>query len=60
MEFRHASWHSEEVFGLLERYGVAYFVMRGAHLPCMLRAELRLCADARTGYQLSVWWLLFR
>jgi uncharacterized protein YecE (DUF72 family) len=37
-EFRHPSWHREEVFGLLERFGAAYCVMSGAHLPCVLRA----------------------
>lgn len=38
VEFRHMSWHQERVFALLERYGVAYCVMSGAHLPCLLRA----------------------
>jgi uncharacterized protein YecE (DUF72 family) len=38
VEFRHPSWHREEVFGLLERHGAAYCVMSGAHLPCILRA----------------------
>jgi uncharacterized protein YecE (DUF72 family) len=38
VEFRHPSWHREEVFGLLERSGAAYCVMSGAHLPCILRA----------------------
>ena len=38
LEFRHPSWHCEPVFALLERYGAAYCVMSGAHLPCMLRA----------------------
>ena len=38
IEFRHASWHREEVFALLEQRGVAYCVMSGAHLPCILRA----------------------
>ncbi|MDX1665497.1 MAG: DUF72 domain-containing protein, partial [Candidatus Promineifilaceae bacterium] len=38
VEFRHPSWHREEVFRLLERHGVAYCVMSGAHLPCILRA----------------------
>jgi len=37
-EFRHASWHTEEVFRLLERHGAAYCVMSGARLPCVLRA----------------------
>lgn len=37
VEFRHPSWHVEEVFGLLERHGAAYCVMSGAHLPCVLR-----------------------
>jgi uncharacterized protein YecE (DUF72 family) len=37
VEFRHASWHCEEVFALLERHGVAYCVMSGADLPCVLR-----------------------
>jgi uncharacterized protein YecE (DUF72 family) len=38
VEFRHPSWHREEVFALLERAGAAYCVMSGAHLPCVLRA----------------------
>jgi uncharacterized protein YecE (DUF72 family) len=37
-EFRHASWHEEQVFALLERHGAAYCVMSGARLPCVLRA----------------------
>jgi len=37
VEFRHPSWHDAEVFALLERYGAAYCVMSGAHLPCVLR-----------------------
>lgn len=38
VEFRHPSWHREEVFRLLEERQVAYCVMSGAHLPCVLRA----------------------
>lgn len=38
VEFRHRSWHVEEVFCLLERHGAAYVVMSGAGLPCILRA----------------------
>src|SRR3954465_15074448 len=38
VEFRHASWHDEAVFDLLERHGAAYCVMSGARLPCVLRA----------------------
>jgi uncharacterized protein YecE (DUF72 family) len=38
VEFRHPSWHVDEVFALLERHGAAYTVMSGAHLPCVLRA----------------------
>lgn len=38
VEFRHPSWHDEEVFRLLERYDAAYCVMSGARLPCILRA----------------------
>jgi uncharacterized protein YecE (DUF72 family) len=38
VEFRHPSWHREEVFALLERHGAAYCVMSGAGLPCILRA----------------------
>lgn len=38
MEFRHPSWHREDVFTLLESYQVAYCVMSGAHLPCVMRA----------------------
>ena len=38
VEFRHPSWHVDEVFALLERRGAAYCVMSGARLPCVLRA----------------------
>lgn len=38
LEFRHPSWQQEETFALLERQGVAYCVMSGAGLPCLLRA----------------------
>lgn len=38
VEFRHPSWHREEIFSLLEERGAAYCVMSGAHLPCVLRA----------------------
>jgi uncharacterized protein YecE (DUF72 family) len=38
VEFRNSTWHQDEVFGLLEQHGAAYCVMRGAHLPCVLRA----------------------
>jgi uncharacterized protein YecE (DUF72 family) len=37
LEFRHPSWHVEEVFAILERRGAAYCVMSGARLPCILR-----------------------
>lgn len=38
VEFRHPSWHREEIFQLLEERGAAYCVMSGAWLPCILRA----------------------
>lgn len=38
VEFRHPSWHADEVFHLLERHQAAYCVMSGAGLPCTLRA----------------------
>jgi uncharacterized protein YecE (DUF72 family) len=38
IEFRHESWHHEEVFALLEKYAAAYCIMSGANLPCVLRA----------------------
>ena len=49
VEFRHPSWHCEDIFALLERHGAAYCVMSGAGLPCILRAtdRRRLRADAR-------------
>ncbi|PPK98044.1 uncharacterized protein YecE (DUF72 family) [Kineococcus xinjiangensis] len=37
VEFRHPSWHDDAVYGLLAERGVAYCVMSGAHLPCVLR-----------------------
>ena len=42
VEFRHPSWHNEDVFALLERHQVAYCVMSGARLPCVLRATAPL------------------
>jgi uncharacterized protein YecE (DUF72 family) len=38
VELRHPCWHDEHVFAMLEHHGVAYCVMSGAHLPCVLRA----------------------
>jgi len=38
MEFRHPSWHCDEVLALLEQKGAAYCIMSGAELPCLLRA----------------------
>ena len=38
VEFRHPSWHQEEVFTLLERHAAAYCIMSGGGLPCILRA----------------------
>jgi uncharacterized protein YecE (DUF72 family) len=38
VEFRHPSWHVDDVFRLLENHGAAYCVMSGARLPCILRA----------------------
>lgn len=37
IEFRHPSWHQAPVFELLEQHGVAYCIMSGANLPCILR-----------------------
>ncbi|MET1051203.1 MAG: DUF72 domain-containing protein [Mycetocola sp.] len=37
VEFRHESWHCDDVFRLLESHGAAYCVMSGARLPCILR-----------------------
>jgi len=36
VEFRHPSWHQEDVFALLRECGAAYCVMSGAQLPCIL------------------------
>jgi len=38
VEFRHPSWHNEATLALLEQHQVAYCVMSGAYLPCILRA----------------------
>jgi uncharacterized protein YecE (DUF72 family) len=38
VEFRHPSWQNETIFGLLEQHQAAYYIMSGAHLPCILRA----------------------
>jgi uncharacterized protein YecE (DUF72 family) len=37
VEFRHPSWHTDDVYRLLEFHGAAYCVMSGANLPCVLR-----------------------
>ncbi len=37
VEFRHPSWHRQEVFALLEQHQVAYCIMSGAYLPCILQ-----------------------
>ena len=42
VEFRHASWHGEEIFALLAAHRAAYCVMSGANLPCVLRATTDL------------------
>jgi len=38
LEFRHASWHREDIFQLLERHKAAYCIMSGAMLKCELKA----------------------
>ena len=38
VEFRHHSWHCEEIFALLAEHRAAYCVMSAANLPCTLRA----------------------
>lgn len=38
VEFRHPSWHHDSVLQMLEDSAVAYCVMSGARLPCVLRA----------------------
>src|SRR5262249_33926117 len=38
MEVRHPSSPPEAVFTVLAQHGAPYRVMRGAHLPCILRA----------------------
>ena len=42
LEFRHPSWHHEDVFAMLEHHQAAYCVMSGARLPCVLRATAPL------------------
>jgi uncharacterized protein YecE (DUF72 family) len=37
VEFRHPSWHHDDVLALLAAHGAAYCVMSGANLPCLLR-----------------------
>ncbi len=36
IEFRHESWHRPEIFDLLRQHQVAYCIMSGAYLPCIL------------------------
>jgi uncharacterized protein YecE (DUF72 family) len=68
VELRHPSWNDDHVFAMLEHYGVAYCVMSGAQLPCVLRAtapfvyvrlhgpdEHHLYAGSYTGGDLA-WW----
>ncbi len=50
VEFRHRSWHGEEIFAVLEAHRAGYCVVSGAKLP---RGNLR--AAARIGT--SEWWL---
>jgi uncharacterized protein YecE (DUF72 family) len=38
VELRHPSWDHHDVYAMLEHHEVAYCVMSGAHLPCVLRA----------------------
>ena len=38
VEFRHPSWHCEEVLKVLAEHRAAYCVLSGASLPCLLRA----------------------
>jgi uncharacterized protein YecE (DUF72 family) len=38
VEFRHSSWHHDDVLAILKRHAVGYCVMSGAHLPCVLAA----------------------
>ena len=42
VEFRHRSWHCEEIFALLQAHRAAYCVVSGANLPCTLRATTDL------------------
>ena len=42
VEFRHPSWHDDDVLRLLERHQAAYCVMSGARLPCVLRVTAPL------------------
>lgn len=37
LEFNNPSWHTDDVFELLERQGAAYCIMSGANLPSILR-----------------------
>lgn len=42
LEFRHPSWHTDQIWHLLEQHAAAYCVMSGAGLPCVLRATAPL------------------
>ena len=37
LEFRHSTWHVEDVFAILKHHGAAYCVMSSTQLPCILR-----------------------
>lgn len=68
VEFRHHSWHDDEVLELLSSHGAAYCVLSGARLPCILAAtasftyvrmhgpdDARLYAGSYTSDNLA-WW----
>jgi uncharacterized protein YecE (DUF72 family) len=38
VEFRHPSWHREDVYVLLAEHRAAYCVVSAANLPCVLRS----------------------
>lgn len=56
IEFRHRSWLKEEVFELLEEYGVAYTIVDGPHLPPLIRVTSNFAYIRFHGRGKKVWY----
>ncbi|MEM2141913.1 MAG: DUF72 domain-containing protein [Candidatus Thorarchaeota archaeon] len=56
IEFRHESWLCSRVFGLLERYGIAYVVVDEPRLPIDLRVTTDFSYVRWHGHGTRVWY----